>query len=1083
MGDNKNVLNGSTPTWRHFNFFNSYPVQSTTDLALPPKSLSQPQSISNVSSAFGSCLIAHFDGRISLIDHNFHSICSWSAFPGGRTLFARSTKINRFIISIGEELNDSHPTLKIWKLAQEQNHALIPQLLAHSKIQTSNRPHPVTAFASTPTLSHLAIGLADGTLLLYRHLDQALIASAASLHSNKLPPPLSKPKIIYSSSEPITGLAFRSPNLDLTQPYVSNSTSPELIPKLPASYRHTCLFIVTTSKVLCYFASGRGTGVGSEPVVMDDLGGSVGCSELTESGNLILADESALYVYGPEGREACLAYEGPKAKLLSWGNYLLISSPPISTGPKADLEQSRLVVFDLHNRFIAYSAQVPGSVQHVWAEWGDLFILTRSGEATRLVERPLADKLLILYDKDMYILAINVAKSSGADSNELAEIHRRFGDYLYQKSDFEGAVQEYILTIGTIQPSFVIRKFLDAQRISNLTSYLQELHAQGVANTDHTTLLLNCYTKLKDHAKLDDFIKANERTSTDNGGQLPFDLETAIRVCRQAGYYEHALYLAKQYSQDEDYLRIQIEDRGEWLDALRYMRALGFAGAEANLLRYGKPLLANLPEETTDLMIDVCCGTKLEREDLSNDFQKLSSDGADRSPYRVYQSAYVSSNSSVTRAEKPRDGAVAATIEAGHTVVKELPQLRQFFAFFIDQPQCFIRFLETVAERRWSEKMVEEEIEGDLPESSIGVSSNSKPPNRDSSLSRNDQADVITCDDNSAEDREAVWGTLLELYLQSATDSGEESIRMKKRALGLLKWGASGTKLRYEPTQALIVCLTHDFLPGIVLMYERLGMIEDIVRFWIDQADDVEHSRDARREIFKTLDKYGEDYPELYPIVLRYLASSNGQESMADVDRESQDDGLENVLEEIERRKVLSPIEVIEILSKPGSVACIGTIKNYLLRQVIDEQRRIESDQALINSYRKENEKKEKEIKELCEEPQVFQMSKCSNCLGSLDLPAVHFMCKHSFHQRCLGDQNWCTKCDRKGENEVMREMMSRMKRTKELMKIDEEKSHGVKNPRADKVISSEHEMFVEEVIEADEPFDHIASAFSKGYL
>jgi hypothetical protein len=50
------------------------------------------------------------------------------------------------------------------------------------------------------------------------------------------------------------------------------------------------------------------------------------------------------------------------------------------------------------------------------------------------------------------------------------------------------------------------RRFLDAQRIASLTRYLEQLHACGLAGADHTTLLLNCYTKLKDVAKLDAFI-------------------------------------------------------------------------------------------------------------------------------------------------------------------------------------------------------------------------------------------------------------------------------------------------------------------------------------------------------------------------------------------------------------------------------------------------------------------------------------------------------------------------------------------------------------------------------------------------
>ena len=102
----------------------------------------------------------------------------------------------------------------------------------------------------------------------------------------------------------------------------------------------------------------------------------------------------------------------------------------------------------------------------------------------------------------------------------------------------------------------------------------------GLANSDHTTLLLNTYTKLKDVARLDSFIKTeSKRVGSMNGEdekeELPFDLETAIRVCRQAGYFEHASYLAKKSERHEDYLRIQIEDAANFKDALAYLRKLG----------------------------------------------------------------------------------------------------------------------------------------------------------------------------------------------------------------------------------------------------------------------------------------------------------------------------------------------------------------------------------------------------------------------------------------------------------------------------------------------------------------------------
>lgn len=37
---------------------------------------------------------------------------------------------------------------------------------------------------------------------------------------------------------------------------------------------------------------------------------------------------------------------------------------------------------------------------------------------------------------------------------------------------------------------------------------------------------------------------------------------------------------------------------------------------------------------------------------------------------------------------------------------------------------------------------------------------------------------------------------------------------------------------------------------------------------------------------------------------------------------------------------------------------------------------------------------------------------KCTACAGILDLPTIHFFCKHSYHQRCLGEnEKICPKC------------------------------------------------------------------------
>lgn len=53
-----------------------------------------------------------------------------------------------------------------------------------------------------------------------------------------------------------------------------------------------------------------------------------------------------------------------------------------------------------------------------------------------------------------------------------------------------------------------------------------------------------------------------------------------------------------------------------------------------------------------------------------------------------------------------------------------------------------------------------------------------------------------------------------------------------------------------------------------------------------------------------------------------------------------------------------------------------------------------------------------KEVQDLRTNARIFQLSKCTACTFTLDLPAVHFMCMHSFHQRCLGDnEKECPEC------------------------------------------------------------------------
>lgn len=79
-------------------------------------------------------------------------------------------------------------------------------------------------------------------------------------------------------------------------------------------------------------------------------------------------------------------------------------------------------------------------------------------------------------------MAIRIAKSQQYDSDGLIDIFRQYGDHLYAKGDPAGAVEQYIKTIGKLEASYVIRKFLESQYINMLIKYLQALHKQVKIN-------------------------------------------------------------------------------------------------------------------------------------------------------------------------------------------------------------------------------------------------------------------------------------------------------------------------------------------------------------------------------------------------------------------------------------------------------------------------------------------------------------------------------------------------------------------------------------------------------------------------
>jgi hypothetical protein len=91
-----------------------------------------------------------------------------------------------------------------------------------------------------------------------------------------------------------------------------------------------------------------------------------------------------------------------------------------------------------------------------------------------LEEKPTSVKLDMLYRNSLFVLALNMARSQRLDESSVADIHRQYGDHLYTKGDYDGAMAQFAKTIGWTQPSYVIRK-VRAGFYSVLKSYVDPL--------------------------------------------------------------------------------------------------------------------------------------------------------------------------------------------------------------------------------------------------------------------------------------------------------------------------------------------------------------------------------------------------------------------------------------------------------------------------------------------------------------------------------------------------------------------------------------------------------------------------------
>ncbi|EPY32252.1 hypothetical protein STCU_02904 [Strigomonas culicis] len=697
-------------------------------------------------------------------------------------------------------------------------------------------------------------------------------------------------------------------------------------------------------------------------------GGSVNCVALGADGELAVASATSPIValLGPpaaaEAQEAvynptqaasvryvdmeCL----PIRKLLVHRGYVVLL-----TQQEEKQDQFVLQAYDAHNYIRGFS-RVQEPQQHcafLLADSSDVLLLSHAAataptaEPTPLRTCQLSEistqlKLDLLFVKECYGVAKAIARGlPNAEPTLLLHIQKVYGDFLYSKGKFAEAMDEYVDTIGFLEPSYVIRKYLHGQHMGLLTLYLEELHrkrdAKSCSTINHTTLLLSTYIKQKEEDKLMHFIHRDD---------VRFDPTNVIAVCRQGGYFAAALYVADRYAQVRDYVRIVLRDLHDAPRALAAVRRLRVDEAEDACRALGRELLRAEPRLTTELLVDLCVHWKGPK-------RRMAAEGAPDAP------------------QPPPDRA----------------SVTSFVHMFVHSPRCLFHFLRAV-----------------VASGALDV----------------DEAEPTSLEPAERAQARSVFNALFELYItkelkmdiaREETDEDDHAASCfprepyedrRRQAMTFLE-AYSG---RYDDYVVLTLCHQHHFEEGYLFLLKKTSLTEELIDFYFSkyavEGAETQEERSKLLRACKRTDLQSDQSRTVWLSLLRHMVRCPSVEGR----------DLENVLSYIEEHGILSPVVVLELLGQcTDTTLSLRSVRRYCQTVLEKKQSRLQASQSLLEGQLQRARQLQGEMVALQTSAVVFSPSQCAHCGQALDLPTVHFLCRHSFHQRCLHVATECNLC------------------------------------------------------------------------
>uniref|UniRef100_A0A3B0N149 RING-type domain-containing protein n=1 Tax=Theileria annulata TaxID=5874 RepID=A0A3B0N149_THEAN len=305
--------------------------------------------------------------------------------------------------------------------------------------------------------------------------------------------------------------------------------------------------------------------------------------------------------------------------------------------------------------FIAYSYYIPRLI-HIVQFMNNLYLFTTNSNLNNpsgvfssvlifeLKNKKLYSRVDILIKKRLFDWAIKLLKFENRSTNEIEQIYKIYADWLYMKNKYSESICYYSKCNNTIEPCYVIQRFLmlntKTYLYTYLYNYLYHIKTNEKASIDNnyyilTILLLqslnnNGTQMLEDEPKSHDnegqeLVVENElhRFLSKFSKIYKKSIKESIIQCRYINKYEFACEIAKHQDDEEEYLNILIEDLNQFDKAFDLLQSASHDVKYNIIIKHSKLLLNYDSSKLLKLIDDIVNDNQREPNQVQENLKNI----------------------------------------------------------------------------------------------------------------------------------------------------------------------------------------------------------------------------------------------------------------------------------------------------------------------------------------------------------------------------------------------------------------------------------------------------------------------------